>query len=131
MTFSAIDPSESPPRVAIPRAYNAAVDLLDRHVVEGRGDRVAVIDDRGSWTYRALADRASQVGHALRSLGVRQEQRVAMCMLDTIDFPSVFLGSMKIGAVPVPLNHLLTVEDYAFLLDDSRARVLVVSDALY
>ena len=131
MSFSTIDPSVAPPRVTIPRDYNAAVDLLDRHVAEGRGDRVAVIDDRGRHTYRELADRAARVGNALRALGVQQEQRVAMVMLDTVDFPAVFLGAMKIGAVPVPLNHLLTVDDYAFLLDDSRARVLVVSDALH
>jgi benzoate-CoA ligase family protein len=116
---------------SLPREYNAAVDLLDRHVIEGRGDRVAVIDDRGRATYRELSERASRVGDALRALGVEQEQRVAMCMLDTVDFPAVFLGAMKIGAVPVPLNHLLTTDDYAFLLDDSRARVLVVSDALH
>lgn len=126
-----MDASVSPPRVVVPREYNAAVDFLDRHVVEGRGERVAVRDDRGATTYAALAARANRAGNALRALGVDIEQRVAMCMLDSADFPAVFFGAIKAGAVPVPLNTLLTTSDYAFMLKDSRARALVVSDALY
>lgn len=129
-TFSFVDHATSPPRVDIPRAYNAAVDLLDRHVVEGRGDRVAVIDDRASYSYRALSERVARAGNALREAGVEMEQRVLLCLLDTVDFHAAFLGAMKIGAVPVPVNTLLTKEDYAFLLEDSRARALIVSDAL-
>jgi benzoate-CoA ligase family protein len=64
-------------------------------------------------------------------MGVQPEQRVALCMLDSVDFPCVFWGAIKAGAVPVPLNTLLTTPDYAYMLQDCRARVLVVSDALY
>src|SRR5947208_15249631 len=67
----------------------------------------------------------------LRRLGVRREERVAMIMLDTVDFPSVFLGAIRAGIVPVPLNTLLTADQYAYVLADSRARVLFVSEALY
>ncbi len=130
LEFAHVDLSLRPPRVEIPRAYNAAHDLLDRHVIEGRGDRVAVIDDDGSWTYAQLAERASRVGNALAALGVEPEQRVMMAMLDTVDFPAVFLGAMKIGAVAVPINTLLAPDDYVYMLRDSRARLLVVSDAL-
>ena len=121
----------SPPRVTIPRDYNAAVDFIDRHLVEGRGARVAIRDDRGATTYDALAERTARVANALRGLGVRFEERVMMCMLDTADFPAVFFGAIKAGAVAVPVNTLLTTDDYAFMLRDSRARVVVVSDALY
>jgi benzoate-CoA ligase len=130
-SFSEVDARSSPPGVRIPREYNAAVDLLDRHVVQGRGDKLAVRDDRGAYTYAQLADRANAAGRALRALGLAPEQRVLMCMLDTVDFHAVFLGAIKSGAVPVPVNTLLTTDDYRFLLQDSRARVLVVSDALY
>jgi benzoate-CoA ligase family protein len=61
---------------------------------------------------------------------VRQEERVLLLLLDTIDFPTMFLGAMKLGAVPVPANTLLTAKDYAYLVADSRARVVVVSDHL-
>jgi benzoate-CoA ligase family protein len=107
------------------------VDFVDRHVAEGRGARVAFHDDRTWLTYAALADRTARAGAALRSLGVQPEQRVAMCMLDTVDFPCVFFGAIRAGAVPIPLNTLLTTADYAFMLADSRARALVVSDALW
>ena len=114
----------------LPRDYNLAADLLDRHVAEGRGDRVAVIDDDGRHTYRWLAERARRAASALRALGVEPEQRVALCMLDTVEMPAAFLGAVALGAVPVPLNTLLTTDDYRYLLRDSRARVLIASDAL-
>src|SRR5260370_40715782 len=65
-----------------------------------------------------------------RRLGVRREERVAMIMLDTVDFPAVFLGAIRAGVVPVPLNTLLTSDQYAYVLADCRARVLFVSEAL-
>jgi benzoate-CoA ligase len=130
MAWSEVEDTASPPRVVFPREYNAADDLVDRHVAEGRGARIAFVDDRGSHSYRDLSERVSRAGNALANLGVAPEQRVLMVMLDTIDFPSVFLGAIKLGAVPVPVNTLLTASDYAGMLRDSRARVVVVSDAL-
>ena len=127
---SSVDASHSPPRVTIPRDYNAAVDFIDRHVTEGRGGKVAFIDDRGPLTYAELCERVGRAGNALASLGCAIEQRVALCLLDSVDFPTVFFGAIKIGAVPVPLNTLLTTQDYAFMLRDSRAGIAVVSDEL-
>jgi benzoate-CoA ligase family protein len=115
--------------IAFPRDYNATVDLVDRHL-ESRGDRVAYIDDRGAYTYSDLAERVNRAGNVLRELGVEREQRVLLLLLDTIDFPALFLGAMKIGAVPVPINTLLKPADYSFFLRDSRARTAIVSDAL-
>jgi len=119
------------PALSLPRAYNAATHFIDRHLAEGRGEKIAVIDDRGPVSYADLADRVNRAGNALAGLGVRREERVLLCLLDSRDFPAVYFGAMKIGAVPVPLNTLLTPDDYAYLLEDSRARVLVVSAALY
>src|SRR5437016_2952826 len=112
--FSDVDMTSSPPRVSIPRNYNAAVDLLDRHVSEGRGDRVAVRDDRETLTYAQLSERMNRAGNALRALGVQPEERVMLCLLDTADFPACFLGAMKIGAVALPINTLLTTADYQY-----------------
>jgi benzoate-CoA ligase family protein len=109
----------------LPRDYNMAADLL-----RDRGDRVAIIDDDGRHTYRWLAERARKAASALRGLGVQPEQRVALCMLDTVELPAAFLGAIALGAVPVPLNTLLTTDDYRYMLHDSRARVLVASEAL-
>jgi benzoate-CoA ligase family protein len=115
----------------LPRAYNAAVDFIDRHVPEGRGSKRAFVDDDRTLTYAELAGQVARAGSALLGMRVEAEQRVALCMLDSVDFPCVFWGAIKAGVVPVPLNTLLTTPDYAFMLQDCRARVLVVSDALH
>ena len=83
------------------------------------------------WTYGALAERVDRFGNVLRGLGVRREERVLICLSDSIDWPTAFLGAIKAGIVPVPVNTLLTADDYRFMLEDSRARVLVVSEALF
>ncbi|MGJ5094690.1 benzoate-CoA ligase family protein [Bradyrhizobium oligotrophicum] len=105
--------------------------LLDRNVEAGRGDKLAYTDTVSELTYRGLQQQTCRVANMLRRLGVRREERVAMIMLDTVDFPAVFLGAMRAGIVPVPLNTLLTSEQYAYVLADCRARVLFVSEALY
>jgi benzoate-CoA ligase len=115
----------------VPRDYNFAADILSRNLAAGRKDKIAYIDPRGQWTYGQLADRVARFGDVLRSLGVRQEERILLCLLDTIDWPTAFLGAIKAGVVAVPVNTLMTEDDYRFMLADSRARVLVVSEALY
>src|SRR5579862_2960009 len=118
------------PSITLPRDYNAAVDLIERNLSAGRGDKIAVIDDAGSYSYRELAARVDRAANALRKLGLEPEQRILLCLLDTIDFPTVFLGAIKAGIVPIPVNTLLTTADYDFMLRDSRARALIVSSAL-
>jgi benzoate-CoA ligase len=119
------------PDIAIPRDYNAATDLVERNLKAGRADKVAFRDDRGALTYGELASRVDRAANALRALGLEPEQRVLLCLLDTIDFPTMFLGAIKAGIVPVAVNTLLTTADYEFMLRDSRARALIVSDVLY
>jgi benzoate-CoA ligase len=128
--LSACDPAVSPPRIDIPRTYNAAYDLIERNLRAGRGAKLAYIDDRGSYTYAQLAERVDRCAAALTALGLEPEQRVLLCLLDGIDFPVAFLGSIKAGIIPVAVNTLLTTQDYAQLLKDSRAHALVVSAAL-
>jgi benzoate-CoA ligase family protein len=113
-----------------PAVYNAAVDLVDRHLAEGRGARIAYHDDHGSYRYAELAQRVDAAGAALAAAGVEPEQRVLLLLRDSIDFPAVFLGAIKLGAVPVPVNTMLRPADYAFFAGDSRARAIVVSEAL-
>src|SRR5688572_13902544 len=116
---------------AIPRDYNFAADVLKRNLDAGRRDKAAYVDPRGTWSYGQLAERVERFGHALRTLGIRREERILICLLDTVDWPTAFLGAIKAGIVAVPVNTLMTEDDYRFMLADSRARVLVVSEALY
>ena len=111
---------------AIPRDYNFAADILKRNLDAGRGNKTAFIDQRGSYSYTELADRVARFGNVLRSLGIRREERILICLTDTIDWPTAFLGAIKAGVVAVPVNTLLTEDDYAFMLEDSRARMLSI-----
>jgi len=113
----------------IPRDYNAAA-LIDNNIAEGRGSKPAIREPGSTLTYADLAARMNRAGNALKTLGVQMEQRVLLCLCDTADFPTFFWGAIKIGAVPVPVNTLLSSKEYDFLLRDSRARVLVVSSAM-
>ena len=115
----------------IPRAYNFAADILARNLAAGRANKPAFIDAGGTWTYGQLAERVERFGAALRQLGIRREERILIALLDSIDWPTAFLGALKAGIVAVPVNTLLTEDDYKFMLTDSRARLLVVSEALY
>jgi benzoate-CoA ligase family protein len=118
------------PQLTFPRGYNAAAELLDRSLAEGRDGHVAFRDDTTALTYAQLRERAHRFGNALLGAGLRPEQRVLMVMQDTVDFPAVFLGAMRAGLVPVPLNTLLTAADYEHFIRDSRASAMVVSPAL-
>src|SRR5882672_6021899 len=111
-------------------SYNAVTWLLDRNVDEGRGAKLAFTDTVSELTYGDLQTQSRRLANLLRRLGVRREERVAMIMLDTVDFPIVFLGAIRAGIVPVPLNTLLTSDQYAYVLADCRARVLFISEAL-
>ena len=110
--------------------YNAAVEFVDRNLAEGRAEKVAFRDPRRSLTYGELHDQASRVGPALAALGIAPEHRVVMLMLDTVDFPVVFWGAIRAGIIPVPLNTLLAPDQYAYVLEDSRAPLVVVSAPL-
>lgn len=110
--------------------YNAGVDFVDRHVAEGRGAKTAFIDPSRSLSYGELRDRAARVGPLLARLGVERENRIALVLLDTVDFPVLFWGAVRAGVVPVLLNTRLPVEQYRYLLEDSRAKAVFASPAL-
>ncbi len=109
-------------------AYNACVDLLDGNVERGRSDHPAVISRSRTVTYGELLGEVRRAAAGLRALGVQPEQRVAMVMLDSVEFYATFLGAMRIGAVPAPVNPLLPGRDLGAVVSVSRARVLVVSE---
>src|SRR5690242_5485762 len=95
--LSSADHTVSPPRLEIPRLYNAAHDLLERNLRAGRASKPAYIDDVRAWTYGELARRVNRFANALGEIGLQMEQRVLLCLTDTIDFPTAFLGSIKAG----------------------------------
>ena len=128
--LSSADHSVSPPIVDIPRDYNAAHDLIERNLQAGRGAKLAYMDDYGQYSYGALAERVNRCANALVDLGLQPEQRILLCLQDTFDFPTAFLGAITAGIVPVPINTLLTSTDYQYILHDSRACAVIVSAPL-
>jgi benzoate-CoA ligase len=107
--------------------YNAAADLIERNLAAGHGDKTAFIDNHGHYSYAELASRVCRFAAALRAHGIQREQRILLCLYDGIDFPTAFLGAVKAGIVPVAVNTLLSPDEFAFMLADSRARAVVVS----
>lgn len=113
-----------------PGHYNATVDILETNLDRGRGDAVAITTPARDWTYTDVVTGANRAGNALRELGVELENRVLLALEDTPEFATAFFGAIKLGAVPVPVNINLRPADYVHLLNDSRAKVAVVSDAV-
>ena len=130
MDLCEIDTASSPPALRIPDRFNAAYDLLERNLRAGRAPKIACIDDGGSYSYGELAARVNRFAGSLHGLGMHMEQRVMLCLQDGIDFPTAFLGAIKAGIVPIPVNTMLSPADYAYMLHDSRAPMLVISAPL-
>ena len=130
MHLSTADHRTQPPHVTVPRRYNAAHDLLARNA--GWPDKTAFINAISGeiLSYGELTRQSHQFANALRALGFAPESRVLLAMLDTPDWPVVFLGCILAGVVPVAANTLLTTHDFEFMLRDSRAQGLLVSKAL-
>lgn len=116
--------------VELPERFNAASALVDTHLAEGRADKAAILCGDQRVTYGQLAESVNRMGNALRIMGVRMEERVALLLPDSPEFVYAFFGAMKIGAVAIPLNTMLKAKDYEYLLSDSRARVLIVDSSL-
>jgi len=114
----------------VPDELNAATYFIDRHIAEGRGQKIAIECGEQRVTFQQLFEMVNRVGNCLRKLGVRIEERVFLLLLDTPEFAASFFGAIKIGSVPVPMNTLLKPADYKYLLNDSRARVAIVSEGL-
>ena len=114
----------------LPERLNAAAVFVDVHLAEGRADKPAILCGDRTVTYQDLYQAVNRFGRALKELGVRMEERVALLLPDSPEWAFTFFGAMKIGAVAVPMNTMLLPKDYEYLLNDSRSRVLVVAPSL-
>ena len=110
--------------------YNATTDLLDGNLERGRSNKVAIRTHAGEWTYADIAAAANRAGNAFRELGVEMENRVLMAVQDSPEFAATFFGAIKLGAVAVPVNTNLSSDEYVYLLNDSRAKIAVVSESV-
>src|SRR5438067_11797238 len=119
------------PSFTIPEQFNAATAFLDGNLFEGRGAKTAIFYEGTAYTYAEIAELSNRVGNGLLDLGIQMEQRVALLLLDSPQFAAAFFGTIKIGAVAVPINTMLRPNDYVYMLNDSRARALFIHAALW
>jgi 4-hydroxybenzoate-CoA ligase len=112
------------------RPYNAATEFVDNNVARGLGSKIAFVDPERSLTYAQLQARTGCLAQALHRMGLRAEERMAVLLYDTVDFPTVFWSAIRAGIVVIPLNTLLNAEQYAYILADSRAAGIVVAASL-
>ena len=112
----------------IPAHYNITAKLIDDNAANGSAERVAVYYKDRKYTYRQLAQLVNKVGNALHLLGVQMEDRVMLVMKDSPEAVASFFGVLKIGAVPIPINYMYTADDFRYLLNNSRARMVIVDE---
>src|SRR5262249_37253651 len=116
---------------SIPDQFNAATYFVDRNVDQGRGDNVAIEYGDERITYRQVLDNVNRFGSALKvELQLHIEERIALLLLDCPEYAYSFFGAIKVGVVPIPISTLFKPADYEYILNDSRARVVVISEAL-
>ncbi len=112
------------------RPYNAVADFVDANVARGLSKKVAFIDPDRSLSYGELQARSIRFANALRALGLDQEDRIALLLHDTVDYPVAFWGTIRSGSIAIPLNTFLNVSQYRYILADSRASALVAAAPL-
>ena len=110
----------------LPDRYNLVDHFVDRHIREGRGHKTAIISGDRRVTYREIAEQVNRVGNGLLRLGLQEEQRILLVLPDSPEFAAAYFGAIKIGAVAVPTSTAMRTDDYAYFLDESRARVAIV-----
>lgn len=121
------DTSLTPAAPVFAPVFNVAVPFIDRHLDEGRGDKIAIRAAAGDVTYRELAENVNRCGNLLGRLGIGQGDRVVMVIKDCAEFFYVFWGAIKSGAIPVAINTLWRAKDYQYILEDSECAALIYS----
>src|SRR6266852_2399109 len=127
-TASVVDHSFG--RLELPDRYNLVDHFVDRHIRKGRGDKTAIVSAGRRSTYGEVAEQVNRAGNGLLNLGLQEEQRILLVLPDIPEFVAAYFGAMKIGAVAVPTTTALRADDYAYFLQESRARIAVVHSTL-
>ena len=121
------DSSTTPAAPVFAPVFNAAVRFVDRHLNEGRAEKIAIRSIEGDVTYGELAGNVNRCGNMLANLGLARGDRVVMVIKDSAEFFHVFWGAIKAGVIPVPINTLWRAKDYRYVLEDSECAAVIYS----
>ena len=113
----------------LPDIYNAATTFVDENIAQGRGGKIAIYYQDQTITYQEVFEKVNRAGNAFKDLGIEIENRVLVILPDSPEFAYSFFGAIKIGAVAIPTNPWMFAKDYEYLINDSRARAIVVHDS--
>ena len=122
-----VDCSKEPNQLKFASNFNAAVSFIDRHLLEGRADKVAIRTNDEEWTFKELSDCVNRYGNHLLSIGIKPGERMMMVVRDCPDFVGMFFGAIKAGIIPAPVNTLQRTQDYNYLISDSQCACFVYS----
>ena len=118
------------PEVHYPPTVNAATELVDRHVADGRGENVAIRFEDERITYADLQGRVDRLGNALIDLGVRPGDRVLVRFPNRPEAIVSCLAAQKIGAVALPSMKLLRAKELTHIANDAEVSLAIVYDDL-
>ena len=113
----------------LPDIYNAATTFVDENIAQGRGGKIAIYYQDQTITYQEVFEKVNRAGNAFKDLGIEIENRVLVILPDSPEFAYSFFGAIKIGAVAIPTNPWMFAKDYEYLINDSRARAIVVHES--
>ena len=123
-----VDTTINPAVISYSDTFNVAVPFIDRHLKEGRENKIAIrVHGGGTVTYKTLAEHVNRAGNALVDLGCKRGDRVLMVVKDSAEFYYLFWGAIKAGIIPVPLNTLLRAKDYTYMIENSEATGVIFS----
>ena len=104
--------------------YNAAYDLLIRNI-DKNPDKIAFIDNNNSITYQELFRKVKAFSYSIKKYQIKENDRIILCMHDSIEYPIVFLGLIWSGIIPICINTMLPKKDYAYMIEDSEAKAII------
>lgn len=100
--------------------------LIDGHLAEGNGDRIAILSDEGAITHTDLAARVARASAALAAVGAQAGERMLIFGTDSLDYICAWLGAVRMGVVPAVVSDLYKTSDLQYFLDDTAAATLFI-----
>ena len=125
-----IDRSVHPNKIIFSDQFNVAIPFIDRHLSEGRADKLCIITEKISWTYSDLATSVGKYANQLLAMDMVPGQRLLMAVTDGPEFIALFFGAIKAGVVPIAVNTMLRTSDYKFLIDDCKCTSTIWSKSV-